>query len=121
MFRKDLYNDRITTRIKRREVVDAADAVGSTEFIRNYVKNQPEGSVIGVGTEINMVKRLQRFMQASQENAIQTALIEAIRAAMDDAAAMNDDSPLSTSMIHMLRGPFTEAGNDSIKVEALWK
>ena len=38
--------------------MDAADAVGSTEFIRNYVKNQPEGSVIGVGTEINMVKRL---------------------------------------------------------------
>ena len=26
----------------RREVVDAADAVGSTEFIRNYVKNHPK-------------------------------------------------------------------------------
>ena len=42
----------------RREVVDAADAVGSTEFIRNYVENQPDGTVFGVGTEINMVKRL---------------------------------------------------------------
>jgi quinolinate synthase len=39
-------------------VVAAADAVGSTEFIRNYVAQQPSGSVIGVGTEINMVKRL---------------------------------------------------------------
>nr|MBC8517348.1 quinolinate synthase NadA [Euryarchaeota archaeon] len=42
----------------RDEIVAAADAVGSTEFIRNYVADQPEGSVIGVGTEINMVKRL---------------------------------------------------------------
>ena len=40
------------------EVVEAADSTGSTEFIRNYVKNAPEGSVIGVGTEINMVQRL---------------------------------------------------------------
>ncbi|MBT3971742.1 MAG: quinolinate synthase NadA [Euryarchaeota archaeon] len=42
----------------RHEIVAAADAVGSTEFIRNYVADQPSGSVIGVGTEINMVKRL---------------------------------------------------------------
>ena len=42
----------------RREVVEASDAVGSTEFIRNYVAQQDDGVVIGVGTEINMVKRL---------------------------------------------------------------
>ena len=42
----------------QREVVEASDAVGSTEFIRNYVGQQDEGVVIGVGTEINMVKRL---------------------------------------------------------------
>jgi len=42
----------------KHDVVAAADAVGSTEFIRNYVAQQPSGSVIGVGTEINMVKRL---------------------------------------------------------------
>lgn len=41
-----------------REVVEAADAVGSTEFIRNFVAEQPDGSIIGVGTEINMVQRL---------------------------------------------------------------
>jgi len=40
------------------DVVEAADSTGSTEFIRNYVKNAPEGAVIGVGTEINMVQRL---------------------------------------------------------------
>ena len=40
------------------DVVKAADAFGSTEFIRNYVKDAPEGSTIGVGTEINMVQRL---------------------------------------------------------------
>tara|TARA_B100000945_G_scaffold195524_1_gene157164 strand:- start:2415 stop:3635 length:1221 start_codon:yes stop_codon:yes gene_type:complete len=40
------------------DVVKAADAFGSTEFIRNYVKEAPDGSTIGVGTEINMVQRL---------------------------------------------------------------
>ena len=40
------------------DVVNAADSTGSTEFIRNFVKKAPEGSTIGVGTEINMVQRL---------------------------------------------------------------
>ena len=38
-------------------VVDAADADGSTEFIINYVRNGPPG-VYAVGTEINLVHRL---------------------------------------------------------------
>ena len=41
-----------------REVVEVADAVGSTEFIKRYVEAAPSGSIIGVGTEINMVRRL---------------------------------------------------------------
>lgn len=40
------------------EVVQAADANGSTEFIIKYVREAPAGSVIGVGTEINLVNRL---------------------------------------------------------------
>ena len=40
------------------DVVKTADAVGSTEFIRKYVEKMPDGTIIGVGTEINMVKRL---------------------------------------------------------------
>jgi quinolinate synthase len=40
------------------QVAEAADAVGSTEYIRRYVEDAPSGSHIGVGTEINMVKRL---------------------------------------------------------------
>ena len=40
------------------EVVQAADANGSTEFIRRFVANQPPGTHIAVGTEINMVARL---------------------------------------------------------------
>jgi quinolinate synthase len=40
------------------EVVAAADANGSTEFIRNYVAEQPSGTKIAIGTEINMVARL---------------------------------------------------------------
>ncbi len=41
-----------------REVVDAADHYGSTEFIRKTVEGAPAGSSWGIGTEINMVNRL---------------------------------------------------------------
>ena len=41
-----------------REVVDAADMVGSTEFILKTVANAPSGTFWGIGTEINMVRRL---------------------------------------------------------------
>ena len=41
-----------------RKVVQAADADGSTDFIRRYCEDAPQGSVIGVGTEINLVQRL---------------------------------------------------------------
>ncbi len=40
------------------EVVNAADAVGSTSFIVNYVKEAPAGSTIIIGTEINLIERL---------------------------------------------------------------
>lgn len=42
------------------EVVQNADASGSTEQIIRYVQQQPPGSTIVVGTEINMVARLAR-------------------------------------------------------------
>ena len=41
-----------------REVVDAADYDGSTEFIRKMIADAPAGTAWGVGTEINMVNRL---------------------------------------------------------------
>jgi len=41
-----------------REVVELADATGSTEQIIKYVESQPEGSTIAVGTEIHLVERL---------------------------------------------------------------
>ena len=41
-----------------REVVDAADANGSTDYIRKYCDEAPSGATIGVGTEINLVQRL---------------------------------------------------------------
>ena len=40
------------------EVVDAADGAGSTDYITKYVAAAPAGSVIGIGTEINLVQRL---------------------------------------------------------------
>ena len=41
-----------------KETVELADANGSTQYIRNFVEQQPAGAVIAVGTEINMVARL---------------------------------------------------------------
>jgi len=40
------------------KVVHAADADGSTDFIRRFCEDAPSGSIIGVGTEINLVQRL---------------------------------------------------------------
>lgn len=40
------------------EVVDAADGAGSTDYITKYVAAAVPGSVIGIGTEINLVQRL---------------------------------------------------------------
>ena len=40
------------------ETVELADAYGSTQYIRNFVADQPPGSSIAIGTEINMVARL---------------------------------------------------------------
>jgi quinolinate synthase len=42
----------------RFDVVQAADANGSTAYIAKYVEQAPAGSVIGIGTEINLVSRL---------------------------------------------------------------
>ena len=41
-----------------REVVDSADLSGSTEFILKTVTDAPPGTSWGIGTEVNMVKRL---------------------------------------------------------------
>ena len=49
-------------------VVDAADADGSTEFIINYVRNGPPG-VYAVGTEINLVHRLNEEVAADGKHA----------------------------------------------------
>lgn len=40
------------------EVVDAADGAGSTDYITKFVAAAAPGSVIGIGTEINLVQRL---------------------------------------------------------------
>ena len=40
------------------EVVDAADEAGSTDYIRKAVEAAEPGSVLAIGTEINLVQRL---------------------------------------------------------------
>jgi quinolinate synthase len=42
----------------RREVVEAADCNGSTEYIVKVISEAPAGTIWAVGTEINLVKRL---------------------------------------------------------------
>jgi quinolinate synthase len=44
----------------RHEVVAAADENGSTEYIIKTIEESPAGTVWGVGTEVNLVKRLAR-------------------------------------------------------------
>jgi len=44
----------------RREVVDLADAVGSTSFIIQQVAEAPEGTKWAIGTEIHLVNRLRQ-------------------------------------------------------------
>ncbi|MFI5273101.1 MAG: quinolinate synthase NadA [Ktedonobacterales bacterium] len=44
----------------RREVVDAADCNGSTEYIVKVIAESAPGAVWAVGTEVNLVKRLAR-------------------------------------------------------------
>ena len=43
-----------------RETVELADQVGSTDFIIRAIENAPDGTVIGIGTEIHLVHRLAR-------------------------------------------------------------
>ncbi len=40
------------------EVVELADAVGSTKFIVEYVHKQPAGTTIAIGTELNLINRM---------------------------------------------------------------
>lgn len=42
------------------EVTQAADAAGSTSFIIDFVRSAPQGAHIVIGTEINLVRRLER-------------------------------------------------------------
>jgi quinolinate synthase len=42
----------------RYEVVEAADLVGSTEFIIRTVRDAPPGTAFAIGTELNLVNRL---------------------------------------------------------------
>ena len=46
----------------RAEVVQASDCDGSTEFIIQTIRNAPSGTTWAVGTEINLVRRLQSQM-----------------------------------------------------------
>lgn len=46
----------------RVEVVQASDYDGSTEYIINMIRNAPSGTTWAVGTEINLVRRLQNEM-----------------------------------------------------------
>jgi quinolinate synthase len=43
------------------DVVEGADAVGSTKFLVNYIEQQPPGSIIAVGTEINLINRMAHY------------------------------------------------------------
>ena len=43
------------------ELVNASDASGSTSFLIKFAAEAPDGSVVGIGTEINLVERLAKL------------------------------------------------------------
>jgi len=43
------------------EVVELADAVGSTRYIVEYCEKAPSGSVIAIGTEVNLIHRMAEY------------------------------------------------------------
>ncbi|MFP4070755.1 MAG: quinolinate synthase NadA [Desulfovibrionales bacterium] len=49
------------------ELVQAADASGSTSFIIDYVENAPLGQTIFIGTEVHLVKRLRKQYSGKKE------------------------------------------------------
>ncbi len=58
-FRKQHENAKILVHPEcMMQVVDAADLVGSTDFIIKTIEKAPPGSVWGVGTELHLVNRL---------------------------------------------------------------
>jgi quinolinate synthase len=73
------------------DVVDRADAVGSTAFISQYVATQPPGSVIAIGTEINLTSRLadehpdKTIFELSGQNC--PLCVNMFRTTLDDLAA----------------------------------
>jgi len=50
----------------KQEVVEAADASGSTSGIIKYVDEQPDGATVVVGTEVHLVERLARVHQGKK-------------------------------------------------------
>lgn len=60
-FRKDYPDGKIVVHPEcPHDVVDLADANGSTKFIVDYCEKAPSGSVIAIGTEINLINRMAR-------------------------------------------------------------
>jgi len=55
-----------------REVVERSDETGSTEYIIKYVRSQPVGSTVVVGTEIHLIERLAR-QQAGERTVVPLA------------------------------------------------
>jgi quinolinate synthase len=49
------------------ELVAEADAVGSTSFIIEYVRQAPHGATVFIGTEANLVNRLRKSYQGEKD------------------------------------------------------
>ncbi|MFH2055599.1 MAG: quinolinate synthase NadA, partial [bacterium] len=77
------------------EVVGQADAVGSTSFIVKYVEQQPPGTTIAIGTDLNLIDRLAHEHQDKQviELAGQTCAmcVNMFRTTLNDVAFTLDN------------------------------
>jgi quinolinate synthase len=68
------------------EVAAEADATGSTAFIIRYVDDAPDASVLGIGTEINLVERL------AQQHAARLTVLPLVESACSHMAQTTEHS-----------------------------
>lgn len=79
------------------EVVAASDAAGSTSFIIKYVNDAPEGAIISIGTEINLVERL------AKEYAGRKTIVPLLESSCSHMASVTEDK-LSRVLQNVVNG-----------------
>jgi quinolinate synthase len=96
-------------------VAEAADAVGSTSFIIQYVEKLPAGASVAIGTEINLVERL-----AAQHRAKVNVrpLVESVCTHMAQTTEERLDASLKALILKAQKG---EPSKFEVHIDEAWR